>query len=124
MMNTLTIRYTGSVPIPLYHRQIVPGEVRTVSPAQWRQIQMQFPERFEAVAIASSPPQESVAEDAFTPLEALGLSSRIHDTLTGAGITSVESLQAYLDAGDAALLALDGIGPKALDEIKSTLQEA
>jgi small subunit ribosomal protein S16 len=54
-------------------------------------------------------------------LEALGLSSRVAKALEAAGLTSAAAIQAKLQAGDAALLEVPGIGAKAVEEIRAKL---
>jgi pyruvate/2-oxoglutarate dehydrogenase complex dihydrolipoamide acyltransferase (E2) component len=56
-----------------------------------------------------------------TNVNELGLDGRIESALIGAGVVTVEDLVAKLDEGDEAVLAIDGIGAKSLEEIKATL---
>ena len=62
-----------------------------------------------------------VARIAEHDLATLGLSSRIAGMLVMAGITSRADLEAQLARGDDALLAIHGIGPAALTEIRQRL---
>jgi large subunit ribosomal protein L31 len=55
-------------------------------------------------------------------LEALELSERVHKTLAEAGLVSIGEVVNRLEAGDRELLAVDGFGPKALEEVKDRLQ--
>jgi large subunit ribosomal protein L31 len=55
-------------------------------------------------------------------LEALELSDRVHKTLAEAGLVSIGEVVKKLEAGDRELLAVDGFGPKALEEVKDRLQ--
>lgn len=55
-------------------------------------------------------------------LEALGLSKRVYNCLTKAGITDLKQLREKLNQGDEEMLALPGIGPKSLAEVKGKLQ--
>jgi N utilization substance protein A len=57
-------------------------------------------------------------------LETLGLSKRVYNCLTKAGITDLEQLLEKLNQGDDEMLALPGIGPKSLAEVKEKLQVA
>lgn len=57
-------------------------------------------------------------------LETLGLSKRIYNCLTKAGITNLKQLLQKLNEGDEEMLALPGIGPKSLAEVKEKLQAA
>ena len=51
----------------------------------------------------------------------LGLDGRIESALIGAGVATVEDLAQKLEEGDAAVLAIGGIGAKSLDELKTAL---
>ena len=55
-------------------------------------------------------------------IEALDLSERVHKVLAEADIISIGDLVKKLEGGDAALLALEGLGAKSLQEIKERLQ--
>ena len=57
-------------------------------------------------------------------LETLGLSKRVYNSLTKAGITDLKQLLEKLNQGDEEMLALPGIGPKSLTEVKENLQAA
>jgi N utilization substance protein A len=57
-------------------------------------------------------------------LEALGLSKRVCNCLTEAGITNLKQLLEKLNQGDEEMLALPGIGSKSLAEVKEKLQAA
>jgi N utilization substance protein A len=57
------------------------------------------------------------------PLEALALSSRVHNHLAKARIENLGQIMERMASGDEGLLALDGIGPKALAEIKTQVEE-
>jgi large subunit ribosomal protein L31 len=55
-------------------------------------------------------------------IEALDLSERVHRALADAGLISVGDVMKKLEAGDRELLAVEGVGPKALEEVKDRLQ--
>jgi len=55
-------------------------------------------------------------------IEALDLSERVHKVLLDAGLVSIGDVAKKLEAGDQSLLALEGFGPKALEEVKDRLQ--
>lgn len=55
-------------------------------------------------------------------LEALDLNERVHKILVDAGIASIGDVVNKLKGGDQTLLALEGFGPKALEELKDRLQ--
>lgn len=55
-------------------------------------------------------------------IEALDLSERVHKTLTDAGLVRIGDVVEKLQAGDRELLALEGFGPKALEEVKERLE--
>jgi len=55
-------------------------------------------------------------------IEALELSERVHKALIEAGIASINDVVKKLEAGDRELLAVEGVGPKALEEIKDRLE--
>jgi large subunit ribosomal protein L31 len=54
-------------------------------------------------------------------VEALELSERVQKALAEAGLVRVGDVLARLQAGDSGLLAIEGIGPKAVEEIKERL---
>ena len=56
-------------------------------------------------------------------IEALDLSERVHKALTDAGLASIGDVLAKLETGDRELLAVEGFGPKALEEVKDRLEE-
>ncbi|MFN2115972.1 MAG: DNA-directed RNA polymerase subunit alpha C-terminal domain-containing protein, partial [Anaerolineae bacterium] len=53
----------------------------------------------------------------------LGLSTRVTNLLEGDGITTVDVLIVRLEEGEATLLAISGIGEKAIEEIRAALAE-
>jgi large subunit ribosomal protein L31 len=55
-------------------------------------------------------------------IEALDLSERVHKALTDAGLASIGDVMNKLEAGDRELLALEGVGPKAVEEVKERLE--
>jgi large subunit ribosomal protein L31 len=55
-------------------------------------------------------------------IEALELSDRVHKALIEAGLASINDVVKKLEAGDRELLAVEGVGPKALEEIKDRLE--
>jgi len=55
-------------------------------------------------------------------LETLGLSKRVYNYLIKAGITDLKQLLEKLNQGDEEMLALPGLGPKSLAEVKEKLQ--
>ncbi|MBN1953842.1 MAG: hypothetical protein JW900_02220 [Anaerolineae bacterium] len=62
---------------------------------------------------ADAPPAAGI------PLSNTGLSSRVRQLLEHAGLATVQAVAAKLAEGDAALLALDGIGPQRLAQIRA-----
>ena len=57
-----------------------------------------------------------------TPLEALELSARVMKNLQRSDLAHVGHIHERLSLGDEAMLAIDGIGPKALAEIKQAIE--
>jgi len=55
-------------------------------------------------------------------IEALDLSERVHKALADAGLASIGDVVDKLEAGDRELLAVEGFGPKALEEVKDRLE--
>ena len=55
-------------------------------------------------------------------IEALDLSERVYKALSDAGLASIGDVMNKLEAGDRELLALDGVGPKAVEEVKERLE--
>ena len=58
-----------------------------------------------------------------TPLSALGISSRVLAHIERYGLSNVGQIHERLATGDEAMLAIDGIGPKGLAEIKQAIEE-
>ena len=56
------------------------------------------------------------------PIETLGLSTRVYNSLDQAGIATVEEILKKLAEGDEEMLAIKNFGPKALAEVKEKLQ--
>jgi large subunit ribosomal protein L31 len=55
-------------------------------------------------------------------IEALELSERVQKALSDAGVVRVGDLVEKLSSGDQGLLDIEGVGPKALEEIKGRLE--
>ena len=55
-------------------------------------------------------------------IEAMELSDRVRKTLMDSGIVRIGDLVEKMEAGDQELLALGGVGPKALEEVKQRMQ--
>ena len=55
-------------------------------------------------------------------IEALDLSERVHKALIDAGLVSIGEVVKKLAVGDHELLAVEGVGPKALEEVKDRLK--
>lgn len=55
-------------------------------------------------------------------IEALDLSERVNKALADAGLVSIGEIVGKLEASDRELLAVEGFGPKALEEVKDRLQ--
>ncbi len=69
----------------------------------------------EAAASARVSPERPVVE--------LGLTKRVVDSLSKAEITNVGHIMAYLEKGEAAMLALEGFGRKSLADVKKALRK-
>jgi len=72
----------------------------------------------EAVRAAA---RAEISED--MPLERLGISTRVLNTLEGVGVTSLVELLDKMDEGTDALSDVRGLGPKSLQEIDDLLQQ-
>jgi large subunit ribosomal protein L31 len=55
-------------------------------------------------------------------IEALDLSERVQKALSDAGLASIGDVAKKLEGGDRELLAVEGVGPKAVEEIKERLE--
>jgi large subunit ribosomal protein L31 len=55
-------------------------------------------------------------------IEALDLSERVQKALTDAGLASIGDVAKKLEGSDRELLAVEGVGPKAVEEIKERLE--
>jgi N utilization substance protein A len=73
-------------------------------------------------ATAQERVEEGVPVEGEIPIEVLGLSTRVHNSLDRAGIATVEEILAKLAEGDEELLAMKNFGPKSLAELKERLQ--
>ncbi len=74
-----------------------------------------------AEAAAPEPVAEAAATEGGSELEVLGLSPRVLKALEAADVHSLDQLRALRDQGYDAVLALPGIGEKAVDEILAQL---
>jgi DNA-directed RNA polymerase alpha subunit len=81
--------------------------------------------RFRPAAPATETPvaAEPAPEAAAMPISDLGLSARVAKALEAEGITTAGQLAAKLAQGDEELLAISGIGAKAVEEIAAKLSE-
>lgn len=75
----------------------------------------------EALAKGELEPGEITEE---TPIQVLGLSTRFQTALEQAGVTRVGGLLERLKKGEEEILAIPGLGPKSLEEIKERLKMA
>jgi len=109
------------------------AEGRLISPEEYRLL-TQFVDRVERGWIAqreaalSEEAQKraeiraTIPDDAFDlPLDVLGLSPRLIIILTNAGYNSIGDLMLQMKLNPDEILALDGVGPKAMEQIQSTL---
>jgi len=109
------------------------AEGRLIAPEEYRLL-IQFVERVERGWIAqreaalSEEAQKraeiraTIPDDAFElPLDVLGLSPRLIITLTNAGYNSIGDLMLQMKLNPDEILALEGIGPKSMEQIQSTL---
>jgi large subunit ribosomal protein L31 len=55
-------------------------------------------------------------------IEALDLSERVQKALADSGLASIGDVVKKLEGGDRELLAVEGVGPKAVEEIKERLE--
>lgn len=78
----------------------------------------------EALADAVAGDEAAAEAVAATELAGLGLSARVEKALVDAGVTSRAALAALLSEGDDKVLALPGIGAKAVEEIRERLGQA
>jgi N utilization substance protein A len=110
-------------------------EGRPVTPEEYS-ILGQFVDRIERGIIAMhqaeraveleqiSKVQEKIPAAAFEmPLEELGFTERVTNLLIEAGHESVGDLMVQMELDSDAILALNGIGPKAMEKIENTLAE-
>ncbi|MFQ6001226.1 MAG: transcription termination factor NusA [Anaerolineae bacterium] len=75
----------------------------------------------EALAKGELEPGEITEE---TPIQVLGLSTRLQNILEQTGVTQVGGLLERLEKGEEELLAIPGLGPKSLEEIEERLKMA
>ncbi len=77
-----------------------------------------------AVAEAILAEGAKAATPATESLDTLGLSKRVYNCLVKAGITDLRQLLEKLNQGEEEILALPGIGPKSLAEVKEKVRAA
>jgi N utilization substance protein A len=78
---------------------------------------------FDKIQQARSVARQSVPAEAWdVSIEELGLSTRVLTILSEKRITKLGDLMMYLEMGDAALLAIDGFGAKALEEVQEAVE--
>jgi N utilization substance protein A len=79
----------------------------------------------EARVEAKREARERVPKAAYnTPLDELDLSSKVYSNLINDGLTNVGELMERMALGDEALLMLNGVGIKALNDIKETIKSS
>jgi large subunit ribosomal protein L31 len=66
--------------------------------------------------------REAAKGSAEQPVTALGLDERLTTTLSNAGLVNVSQLVERLEAGDEAMLAIEGMGRKNLIDLKKRLR--
>lgn len=111
------------------------SEGRPVTPEEYSAL-AQFVDRVEGGIIQQRQEQkrvekerqeaalEAVPEEAFeTPLEELELSTRVQTLLDEAGYETVGDLMVQMEMDANAISDLEGVGPKSMEEIESTLSE-
>jgi N utilization substance protein A len=72
--------------------------------------------------IETAAAKERVEEEKGVPIETLGLSTRVYNSLNQAGFATVEGILEKLAEGDKEMLAIKDFGPKSLAELKERLQ--
>lgn len=75
----------------------------------------------EAIDVIETATAEEMAKEG-TPIEVLGLSTRVYNSLDRAGIATVEEILEKLAEGDKEILAVKNFGPKSLAELKERLR--
>lgn len=71
---------------------------------------------------ASTAAREAARGSTDQPLSGLGLNARAEAILAGAGLTTVAQVLEKLNAGDEAMLAIEGLGRKNLIDLKKSLR--
>ena len=103
----------GARPYPRTPKETVEAEKVVLKPGKTA-------EEADALLVEDSEP-EAVA--ALHPIDDLDLGARTTNTLKAAGLDTVEDTIARLEQGNDALLAIDGFGPKSLDDLKQALKD-
>jgi DNA-directed RNA polymerase alpha subunit len=103
------------------HKLYLPEEVFEVTDPVGEMLLERFPNRFAALDAEPEPAPEPEPQQP-TPVEDLDLSSRVLDALDANGIETVDELRLLVNRGDAAMLDIPGIGPRALEELKAALE--
>jgi len=104
------------------HRRWLKGESFAVNDAVGQALLAQYGSglvRIDGVPQGAGPGAPAPAP---VPLSALGLSSRVLDALDAAGLENVAELRKVATRGEEAMLALPGIGRRALTEIREALE--
>jgi len=106
-------------------RLLGPEEYRLLSSFVDRVERGMLAQRTEALSEAKRRMEEAraqVPDAAFElPVDVLGLSPRLTMLLTNAGYASIGDLMLQMKLNPDEVLALDGVGPKAMEQIESTL---
>ncbi len=111
------------------------AENRPVTPEEY-QVLAQFVDRIERGAIRQKQAEvkareerhkaarAAVPEAAFElPLEELNIHERLFNVLTGAGYQSIGDLKFQMSTNPDSILGINGVGPKAMQEIEKALNE-
>jgi len=132
MEGRMRIRVVGRTGVVAGHRLRLPGEVFEVKDAMGMALLAQYGPQVERAGV-SAVPAEVAAANAPTPaatvplpmpVATLALSQRVLDALAANDIETVSQLRSVAGRGDEAMLALQGIGRRALTEIMEALAVA
>ncbi len=108
-------------------RPILPEEYHLLSGFVNR-IELQFIDGREASKVAEKERQRAIRDSIpklamDTPLEELGISLRLSIVLGGEGYSTIGDLMYQLELDSDGVLALNGVGPKAMADIEAKLEE-
>ena len=127
----MRLKVVGRTGVVAGHKLRLPGEVFEVHDAMGEGLSAQYGPALERLGVSPEPVEDAaggdrtldVARPLSVPVATLDLSQRVLDALGASDIETVTQLRLAFARGDEAMLAIPGIGRRALAEIEAALTD-